>query len=162
MAKLTIPENFKLVQLANPKTTNGGFTSDYISLKNVKRATIIIDNTQAVGHATAFTLGQASAVDGTGAKALTNVTSCWLNDDVATSDTLVKQTDAKAVTVTADVKNKQIVFQVDPCQSMDLANGFDCLYFTAADSSQATNFASAVAILEMRYAEDTPPAAITD
>ncbi len=159
-----LAENFKLVQLQSPKTTNGGFTSDYISLKNCKKATIIVELKQAVGHATNFALSQASAVAPTGAKVLTNPCSIWSNEDIATTDTLVKQTDAANYTVTADVKSKQIVFEVEPSISMDInsATPFDCLALVVADSSQATNFASITAILEERYQQATPPAAITD
>lgn len=162
MSKVTLAENFKVVQLQNPRTTNGGFTSDYVSLKNIKKATIIVELTQAVGHATAIAPKQASAVDGTGVKALTNACSIWSNEDTATADTLTKQTDATSYTVAADVKNKQIIFEIEPSISLDIANGFDCIAINSADSSQATNFASITAILETRYPQATPPAAITD
>lgn len=159
-----LPENFKLVQLQSPKTTNGGFTSGYVSLKNCKKATIIVELKQAVGHATNFALSQAYAVAGTGAKVLTNECKIWSNEDVAASDTLVRQTDAKNYSVTADVKSKQIIFEVEPsiCMDINAATPFDCLGLVVSDSSQATNFASITAILETRYEQATPPAVITD
>jgi hypothetical protein len=45
---------------------------------------------------------------------------------------------------------------------LDIANGFDCLNFTVADSVQATNFVAGLFFLLERYAEATPPAAISD
>jgi len=162
---MNIPENFKLVQLIQPRTTSGGFTSDYVSLKNCKKATIIIELTQAAGHATNFALAQAYAVAGTGTKVLTNECEIWANEDVATSDTLVKQTDAKDYTVAADIKNKMIVFEIEPSICMDINNvstPFDCLGVVVANSGEGTNFASITAILEPRYSQATPPAAITD
>jgi hypothetical protein len=159
-----LPENFKLVQLIQPRTTTGGFTSDYVSLKNCKKATMIIELTQAAAHATNFALSQAYAVAGTGAKVLTNECKIWANEDVATSDTLVRQTDAKNYTVAADIKNKTIVFEVEPsiCMDINASTPFDCLAVVVANSAEATNFVSITAILETRYPQATPPAAITD
>lgn len=157
-----LPEHCKIVDAtAGPVTTNGGITADYVSLKNVHKAWIVVQLTQAVGHATVVAVRQATAVAGTGVKALANVVPCWENEDTAASDTLVRQTDAVSITVTADVKKKQVIFEVDP-SALDLANSFDVLNFTVSNSSQATNFAAGQYILWMRYKEDTPPAAITD
>ena len=156
-----LPEATKIVQLTGPVTTNGGVTSDYVSLKNAIKAWIVVDMNQAVGHATLLTPKQASAVDGTGAKALTNNINIWANEDVAASDTLASQTAAKNYTVTNDIKKKQIVFEIDVA-GLDLANSFDCVNLVSADSSQATNFINATIYIDTRYKEDVPPAAITD
>lgn len=157
-----IPESLKTVQLIQPRTTNGGFTSDWISLKNVKRAYVIVELTQAVGHATLLTVNQATAVAGTGSKALTNNCRVWANEDVAASDTQVRKTDAKNYAVAADIKNKQVIFDIDPAECLDLAGEFDCVSITAADSAQATNFASITAVLEMKYAPADALSVIVD
>lgn len=159
-----LPENFKIVQLKNPVTTNGGWTSGYVSLKNCKKATLIVNLTQAVGHATNLAPKQAYAVAGTGSKVLTNACEIWANEDTAASDALVRQTAAANYTVAADVKNKQIIFEIEPsiCLDINAATPFDCIALTCADSSQATNFASVVAILEERYQQATPPTALAD
>lgn len=156
-----VPEQLKTVDAtAGPVTTNGGVTSDYVSLKNITFAWMLIQLTQAVGHATVISVRQASAVDGTGAKA--GPTSLiWLNEDTVATDTLVKQTSAASVTVTNNVKKKMILIGVDPA-SLDIANGFDVLAFTVSDSSQATNFVCGSFLLQTKYAQATPPAAITD
>ena len=156
-----LPEHFKVVQLTGPVTSNGGVTSDYISLKNANKVWIVVDMNQAAAHATLLTPKQASAVDGTGAKALTNNINIWANEDTASADTLTKQTAAKNYTVTADIKKKQIVFEIDPV-GLDLANSFDCINLVVADSSEATNFVNATAYIDTKYKEDVPPAAITD
>lgn len=159
---LTLPQDFKIVDAtAGPVTTNGGVTSDYVSLKNVHRAWIVVQLTQAVGHATSIAVRQATAVAGTGVKAITVAVPIWMNADTAASDTLVAQTAAVSQAVAADVKKKMVIFQVDPA-TLDLANSFDCLNFTVSDSSQATNFVCGVFVLYMRYKQATPPAAITD
>lgn len=155
----TLPQNYKIVVGAAPETTNGGKTADYVSVRNANWVWVIINVTQAVGHATAFTLNRATAVAGTGATTLASNVQAWLNEDVAASDTLVKQTDAKSVTVTNDVKNKQIVFGIDPST---LGDTYDVITVLSADSSQATNFWSVTYLLDTKYKQATPPAAITD
>lgn len=160
----TFVQNHKVVQLAQPKTTNGGFTSDWLDLKDAHRAIIICEVTQAVGHATAFTLNRATATTPAGNTTLGNNVKIWANEDVATSDTLVAQADAKAHTVDAEITNKTIVFEIDPSTLGD--NGasppvdYKAVAVVVSDSSQATNFASITAIIETRYKQATPPAAI--
>lgn len=153
----TLPENYKIVQLAQPQTTDGGFTSDWLDLKNALRATIVVELTQAVGHATAFTLNRATDTTPTGNTTLANNVPVWANEDTGASDTLVKQTNAKAHTVSNDIKNKQIVFQVDPA---DLGDTYDAVAVVVADSSQATNLVTITAIVETRYKQATPPSAL--
>ena len=154
-------ENYKLVQLTSPVTSNGGFTSDYVSLKNCNMAYVVVNATQAVGHGTTFAVVQATAVAGTSVKAIANAVPIWMNADVAATDTLVAQTAAVSQAVAADVKHKQIVFQIDPTL-LDVANGFDCIAITVDNSGQATNFVSIDAWLDERYQGNQPPAAITD
>lgn len=157
---LNLPQDFKLVDAtAGPVTSNGGVTSDYVSVKNAVKAWIVLQMTQAVGHATAVTVRRATAADGTGVTTLANNVVVWANEDTAASDTLARGTDAKAYTVAADVKKKMIVFEIDPAS---LGDTYDVINFTVADSSQATNFVSGVFVLQERFAQATPPAAITD
>ena len=159
----SLVEVFKVVDgSAGPVTTNGGVTGDYVSLKNVHKATIVISLTQAVGHATGIDPKQATAVAGTGVKVLTNACPIWANEDTAATDTLVAQTAAKTYDVTNDIKKKQVVFEIEPARHMDVNGGFDVLGIALDDSSQATNFVSVVYYLETRYPQATPPAAITD
>ncbi len=150
----------KIVQLASPVTTNGGVTSDIISLKNAIRATIVVDLKQAVGHATLISLVQCTDVAGATNKA-GPVSKIWANEDCAATDTLVVKTDAATYTVTNDIKSKQVIIEVDPA-ALDGDNGYDCVYVTLADSSQATNFVSIDAFIRENYQQTTPPAAITD
>ena len=158
----SIPQTFKVVDAtAGPVTTDGGVTSDYVSLKNALKAWVVVQFTQAVGHATSVAIRQASAVAGTSVKAITVAVPIWANEDTAASDTLEAQTAAVSYAVTNDVKKKMVIFEIDPA-TLDLANGFDCLNFTVSDSSQATNFVSGMFFLWERYQGTTPPAAITD
>lgn len=156
---LTIPEIFKVVDAsAGPVTTNGGVTCDYVSLKNCHKAWIILQFKQAVGHATVIQPKRATAVDGTGVANIATAVPIWANEDTATSDTLVAQTAGTSYTLTADVKAKQVVIEIDPAALGD----YDVLGCTVSDSSQATNFVAAQYLLQTRYPQATPPAAITD
>jgi hypothetical protein len=158
--QLSLPQHFKIVQMLQPQTTNGALTTDVISLKTAHKAWVVFEYTQAAGHATTPTLRQATSVAGSTNKAGPSV-AIWANEDTAATDTLVRQTDAASYAVAADVKNKQVVFEIDPAR-LDMANGYDCIYFTQATSSQATNFVSATAYLDTSYKQATPPSAIID
>ena len=46
---LNIPEGCFPVSLTKPVTTNGGVTTDYVSLKNAVQAWIVVHLTQAAG-----------------------------------------------------------------------------------------------------------------
>ncbi len=157
---LNLPEKFKFVDAtAGPVTTNGGVTLDYVSLKNAIKAWIVLQFTQAVGHATVIQPQMATAVAPTGATSITSAVEIWQNADTATSDTLVRATAATSLTLTNDIKKKMVVIEIDPAE---FGGSYDVLGCTISDSSQATNFVSGMYILQTRYGQATPPAAITD
>jgi len=157
---LTLPQDFKIVDAtAGPVTTNGGVTFDYVSLKNVIKAWIVLQFTQAVGHASVIAPTKATAVAGTGATAITVAQPIWANEDTAATDTLVRQTAAVSYTLTNDIKKKMVVIEIDPAS---LGSSYDVLGGGIATSAQATNFVSGVYVLQMRYAQATPPSAILD
>jgi hypothetical protein len=158
----SIPSEFKIVDAtAGCVTTNGGVTGKYVSLKNAHKATLILSFTQAVANATAVTLKMATAVAGTGVDNIPANVPIWANEDTAAGDALVVKTAAKAYTVANDAKKKQVIFEIDP-STLNIAGGFDVAGFAIADSTQATNFVSGIWILETRYAQATPPTAVTD
>ena len=152
-------ENLKVVQLASPETTNTGKTSDVICLKHAHKAWIVVEMTQAVGHATLLTPTQATNVAAGTNAVLAKVVPIRANEDCAATDTLVAKTAAINYTVTDDIKDKQIIFEIDPAL---LTDGYDCVYIVAADSSQASNLWSVTAYLATRYPQATPPSAIVD
>jgi hypothetical protein len=158
MSNSSLPTKFKIVQLLQPTTTNASITSDAISLKGAIKATIICHYTQAVGHATTPTLKQATDV-AIGTNAAGPTSRIWANEDVATSDALVAQTAGASFAMAADVKNKIVVFEIDPAT---LTDGYDCVYLTQATSSQATNFCSMEAIIQTNFQQTSIPSAIVD
>lgn len=158
---LNLVEKFKVVQAVEPKTTNAAITGDYVSLKNVINVTVIVNLTQAVGHATQISLYQAKDVTGTYAKALVNEVPIWANEDVSLGDTLIRQTNGVSYAVANTAKNKQVAFHVDPAK-LDVNGGFTCLNVRIGASSQVTNFACAEFILDSKYAGETPSSAVVD
>ena len=158
--QFSLPQHCKIVQAFYPQTTNGSLSSQVVSLKNAVKAWLVLDFTQAVGHATTPTIVQATSISAGTNKAGPSV-DIWANEDCAATDTLVKKTSAASYGVSADVKHKQVVFEIDPARQ-DVNGGYDCVYCTIATSSQATNFVSGSWYLQERYAQAIPPSAILD
>lgn len=158
---ITLVEKYKIVQAVEPKTTNAAITGDYVSLKNVITGTIVVNLTQAVGHATQVSLYQAKDASGTGAKPLTNNVPVWANEDVSLGDSLIRQTDGVSYTVANTAKNKQVVFHIDSAR-LDVNDGFTCLNVRIGASTQVTNFACAEFILDSKYAGDVPSSVVVD
>lgn len=157
----TLVEKFKVVQAVEPKTTNTAITGSYVSLKNVINATVVVNLTQAVGHATAISIYEAKDVTGTDAKAITNTVQVWANEDVSSGDALTRKTDGISYTVEDTAKNKQVVFHINPA-SLDINDGYTCLNVRIGASAQVTDFASAEYILDSKYAADIPASVVTD
>jgi hypothetical protein len=158
-----LPEHFKIVDgSAGPVTTNGGVTCDYVSLKDVHMAWIVVNIHNAVTHATVVQPQVATAVAPTGATSITFAANWWKNADVSASDTLSAQTAATSGAFTAGVYNQMIVFQIDPADVVSMGATYDVLGCTVSNSAQATNFVQVTYYLETRYAQATPPTALTD
>lgn len=163
IGNLSLPQCYKIVDAtAGPVTTNGGVTSDYVSLKNCHKAWIVLQFTQAVGHATTIQPRVATAVAGTGVTNITFTARIWSNEATATTDTFVAQTAATSYSLTNDIAKKQVIIEIDPGDVVAMGATYDCINFTVSDSSQATNFVSGQFFLEEKYQQCTPPAAITD
>lgn len=158
---MVLNEDYKVIQAFEPKTTNTAITSDYVTLKNSITAAVIVNLTQAVGHATQVSLYQSQDVSGTGAKVLSNNVPIWANEDVSLGDSLVRQPDGTSYSALNTVKNKQIVFHVEPSK-LDINNGYCCLNVRIGASAQATNFACGEFILENKYGQADSPSAVID
>lgn len=158
MANVSLATAYKKVVAFNPKTTNAALTSQVITLKGAVKATLTLIFTNAVGFASVPTIKQATDI-----AAATNAAgpTCriWANEDVAASDTLVAQTAAASYTMAADIKNKVVVFEIDPAS---LTDGYDCVYCTIATSSQATNYVAGEWMIESNFQQTTIPTAIVD
>ncbi len=132
---MTVSLNARLDEQVTPIVAAAGLLltstlgdTTYVSLKNYRRCQIIIviaDGTTVTG--TAVTLKQATAVAGTGEKAL-GFTRMLANTDYAASKTMVETAVANNTFTTQAVNSKDSVYVIDvDSDSLDAANGFDCL-----------------------------------
>lgn len=153
-------EGAKLVELLAPATDAAGRTGDYVTLKDAARAYIVVHIAQGNAATVAISPKQASAVAGTGVKAI-SACRIWANQDTASSDTLVAQTSAVSFTTSAALANKLVVFEVDAA-SLDVSNGFDCLTVVTGASNAANLTQATVVLVGHRYQGATPPSAIVD
>ncbi len=119
-------------------TTTVGDTT-YVSMKNYARASIIIDVTNATTvTGGTVTLKQATAVAGTGEKAL-GFTRMLSNIDVGAGQALT-ETSVSSNTFTTDTTNsKRLRYVIDvPAEDLDAANSFDCLRVDVTGMANAT------------------------
>jgi hypothetical protein len=151
----------KLVEAMPNATDAAGRTGDWVSLKNYALCYVIVDVTQGVATTIAISINQATAVAGTASKVITNTVPIWSNLDTVASDTFVARTAAVNYTTDAGVKNKIVVFQIDP-SSLDLANGFDCIAVVTGASSASNLTHATYMLVGPRYGGATPPSAIID
>lgn len=159
---MSLPEQFHVVAATpGPVTTNGGVTLDYVSLKNVHKAWLVVQLRQAASHATVIQPQMATAVAPTGAVSIAHNARWWKNANVATGDTNAEQTAATSMAATAGTTHQQIIIEIDP-DELAAAGDYDVLGATISDSSQATNFVAAWYVLATRYAQANPPSAIVD
>src|SRR5690349_14644864 len=99
-------EGAKIVEALAPAADAAGRTGSYVTMKDAARAFVVVHITQGNAATIALSLLQATAVAGTGSKALANAVPIWSNLDTATSDALVARTAAVSYTTDAAVKNK--------------------------------------------------------
>ncbi|MHC2016324.1 hypothetical protein [Methylobacterium sp. CM6247] len=161
MPKSNFATAVKVVELLPAAADAAGRSSDIISLKNATFATILVLLTQGNAAPVTLTLMQAQDVAGTGAKPFDKPIPIWANLDTAASDTLVRQPDGVSYASGAAVKNKQVVFHIDPAQ-LDVNGGYKTVFVTTS-ASNAANLNSILAMLEgHRYQAATLPSAIID
>lgn len=154
----SLPEGFKIVQLAAPVTTNAAVVTDTISLKTAHKAWLVFDFTQAVSDTGVIVFRQTTDVAGATGAVMT-ASRVWQNNNTAATDTLVAGTSGTGVTLGSGALNMQVVAEFDPAL---FTEGYDCINGTVAASSQSTNFVSVTGYIATRYPQATPPAVITD
>lgn len=134
-----LDEQVALVQAtAIAALTSTAGDASYVSLKGYERCCIVIDVTNGTTvTGGAVTLKQASAVAGTGEKALA-FTRMLSNTDVAAAQTLA-ETAVTSNTFTTDTTNsKRLRYVIDvKASDLDSANGFDCLRVDVASMANA-------------------------
>lgn len=140
---------------------------DYISLKNYKHvAVIFIKAAGASGEDPTLTIQQATAVAGTGAKAL-NFTTIYVKQgsDLQAIGTFTKTTQTAANTYTeATAGEEQAIWVVEfDADELDVDGGFDCINASIADVGDTSQIGTIIYLLsEPRFATETMATAITD
>lgn len=150
-----------IVNLLAPAADAAGRTSAYVTMKGAHGASIYVHINQGNAATILLTPLQASAVAGTGSKALSANVPIYVNLDTAAGNVWVRATDAKNYTTDAGVKIKQIRFDIDP-DALDLANGFDCIGISTGASNAANITAASIVLGPLRYADDVPTTAVVD
>jgi hypothetical protein len=157
--RLTIPENLTPYNMLPPAADAAGRTSVYQSLKGAVKAFIVAYINQ--GNAATVLLSplQASAVAGTGSKAV-NAVRIWTKLDEAFT-AFVKQTEAATFTTDAAVKFKIVIFELDLEKAFDIANNFDCIALSTG-ASNAANITSALLLVQHGQQGATLPNPLVD
>jgi hypothetical protein len=140
MARTNIPQGLTPYHFLEPAADAAGRTSSYLSLKGAVKAWIVVYVNQ--GNAATILLSplQATAVAGTGTKAIA-AARIWTKLDEALT-VFTAQTEAATYTTDAGVKKKIVIFELDLAKVMDVAGGFDCIAVSTG-ASNAANITSA-------------------
>ncbi len=154
-----LPEQFKIVTGSTIATSNGGITAAFVSLKNINMAWIVIEALQAVGHATVINPQRATAVAPTGNVAIAHSAPNWLNADISVDDTLVRAADGTTAALDVGANDQLMVIQIDPAQ---LGDTYDCMGVVVTTGGDATNYMTITYLLQMAYAQATPPSVVVD
>lgn len=154
-------EDCKIVEGNASGHMNATLTLDNVSLKNVQMAWIVLrfDNTTGGAVVVNPLLGTTVA---TCATAITFNADYWYNADTGTTDTLVRQTSGTTFTTGAGATDAMVVVRIDPAACAAQGATLDCLGCTVTGGAQVGDHANGFYILETRYPQATPPAAITN
>lgn len=117
--------------------TGAGGDAAYVSLKNYRRVTVVLDILNATTvTGTAVTLKQATAVAGTGEKALA-FTRMLANVDVGASQAMTETAVSNNTFTSNTTNSKRLRYIIDVnADDLDAAGGFDCF---RVDADSAVN-----------------------
>jgi len=152
-----IPQGGLLVQGFQPQVNTAEITGDYISMKTAHRVWVVFHMTQANAAQSILSLSMATAVLPTGATPVVATFPIWYNLDCTTDIFTRAAADAASYTLSVDVANKLVIFQIDP----SIMPGYDCLAGVAGASNIA-NIVSCIYIIDNRYKDAVPPSVIID
>jgi len=154
----TFVQEKKVVEAIAPATNAAALTGDYVSMRNLHKVTAILHITQGNAATIKVDVLEATSVAGGGAQAITETMPIWVNQDLAASDAMTRQTDAADFTTSAAVKHKMVVVEIDPAI---LSEGFDCIAVRAG-ASDAANIVEAIYVCDPRYPGADSPSVIVD
>lgn len=154
---IKIPGNLNIVRGLAPTAGGSSATGDYISMKYAHRIWVVFMTKQANAATAALSISKGKDVSGTDATAMTEVAKIYSTLDCATSDVLVKRTDAASYTLDAALKEKLVVFEINP----SALGAYDTIA-AVVGTSDATNITSVLYLVESRYGTDVQPSMIID
>lgn len=159
--RVGLPQNLVPYHLLSPAADAAGRTSPYLSLKNAVKAWIVVYINQGAANTVLLSPLQATAVAGTGSKAISAARIYTKLDEASTDFTA--QTEAATFTTDAGVKHKVIIFELDLAKVMDVnaSTPFDCIAVSTG-ASAAGNITSALLWIQPRHAGATVPSPLTD
>lgn len=160
-SSFTLPEEAKIIGAAKPATDAAGRNGRWISVKNCHKVYIVAHIDQGNAATIQLDIDQATAVAGTGAKAITKNVKIWSNLDAAVSDELIRRADALNYVTDAAVKEKIVVIELDP-STLDIAGGFDCIRVKTGASNVANLTQLMYLGTPLRFPAATPPSAVVD
>lgn len=149
MQGINFPQGCQIVEGYTPSIgTTAAMVADYISVKNMQKVWCVIMYNQ--GDATDITwkVERATAVANTGHAALANTVPVWSNLDCATSDLLVRRTDAVTYASGTGQTHKIIVFEISPD---NLGSTYDVIAVSSTTAIAVTSTVAMYYIVEPRY-----------
>lgn len=157
--QLRLPQNLSFYSLLAPAADAAGRTSAYLSLKNAVKAWIVCYIGQGAANTILLSPLQATAVAGTGSKAISAARIFHKLDQALTDFTAA--TEAATYTTDAAVKEKFVIFELDLTKVLDVANNFDCIAVSTG-ASAAANITSAFLLVQPRHQGATVASPLTD
>ena len=153
------PETFPVIQGHEPALANAiAATSDWIKLTNCQGVLITVMFTYVDDND--FTLTIHEGATGEGTSALATEFPIWVNVDTATSDTMVRQTDAVTYVINTGDSAKNHIVQMYIDASI-LTATYDWIQLDTAVAGGTSNIASVLyQLVGARYQQETPPTAI--
>lgn len=160
---------------AFPHGTPSTAIPPYVSMKNYNRLTIILlVDKDSTGATSAITVNQATAVAGTGTKALNtfivdsvvDAASGTLGGAItAVGDTTASVTVTAGTFTTATTASKNAIYVIEVnAKDLDVTNSFDCVSVGLGNSSSSTHvvITGLYILRDPRFADQSPPTAILD
>ena len=156
----SLPYQSPPVGLLPPAADAAGRTSPYRTLKNAMKAYIVCRVNQGNAAPVALSLLQAQDVSGTNSKAL-GATPIWLVADTSVADALVVQAAAVGFTTSATLKDKIVVFEIEPDACMDINNGFKTVAVQTG-ASNAGNITESTLFIYQAYQGASAPSTMVN
>ena len=145
-----IPEGlFPIKAIAPVDASTAAMVGDYISLKNVQMAWVVVFLDQTTAHPLVLSIERATDVTPTGSVVIANNVPIWYGNVSATSSLLERQTDALHFDIPALVTGATItIFQIDPAS---LGDTYDCITIKVSQDGHAGNICAALYFVQPRY-----------